>query len=144
MLWELEPIEMTSHSVTAGIGLDLPVRNRNQGYVQAAISQLESAQRRREFLELTIRREVAAAYAVHDRVLRAEQIFLTGVYTQASANLKTVFQTYELGSKSLLDYIAEQRRFVEVENGYVDVLLELYHSRLAIDKAISSPELRGK
>jgi outer membrane protein, heavy metal efflux system len=141
---ELEPIEMTSHSVRAGISLDLPVRNKNQGAVEAAISQLESAQRRREYIELTIRREVASAYASYERALRAEQIFRMGVYEQASANLRVVYQTYELGSKSLLDYIAEQRRFIDVQNGYVDALLELYQSHLAIDKAIYSTQLRSK
>jgi outer membrane protein, heavy metal efflux system len=138
---ELAPIEMTSHSVVGGIKIDLPIRNRNQGEIAAAIYEMEAAQKRREFTELSVRREVASAYAQYERSMRALAIFRTGVLGEARENLKVVHQTYELGAKPLMDYIAEQRRFVEVENGFVDALLETYMSHLEIQEATNSPGL---
>jgi len=137
----LAPIEMTSHSVTFGVMIDLPVRNKNQGMIEAAVAQAEAARLRREFLELTIRREVAAGYARYERAARAMEIFRVGVRGQADANLEIIRQTYELGSKSLLDYIAEQRRFYEVEAEFVDAVLNTYQSRVEIRRASGSPEL---
>ena len=137
----LAPVEMTSHAVTFGVMIDLPVRNRNQGMIEAAIAQGEAARRRREFLELTIRREVAAAYARYERASRAMEIFRVGVRGQADANLKVIRQTYELGSKTLLDYIAEQRRFYEVEAEFVDAVLNTYQARVEVSRAASTPGL---
>jgi outer membrane protein, heavy metal efflux system len=140
----LSPIDMTSHSVVAGVTLTLPVRNKNQGSVAAAVAELEAARRRREFAELTIRREVAASYAQYERTMRALGIFRTGVLEGAKQNLKVIYQTYELGSKNLSDYIGEQRRFIDIENEYVDSLLDTYLARLEVERAIASPELVTK
>jgi outer membrane protein, heavy metal efflux system len=137
----LAPIEMTSHSVTFGVMIDLPVRNKNQGTIEAAVAQSEAARRRREFLELTIRREVASAYARYDRSARAMEIFRVGVRGQADANLEVIRKTYELGSKTLLDYIAEQRRFYEVESEFVDAILSTYQARVEVSRASGAPEL---
>lgn len=103
-----------------------------------------AARSRREFAELTVRLEVAAAYAQYDRALRAEKIFRAGVREPARANLDVVRQSYELGSKSLLDYIAEQRRFIELENDFIDAQLAAYNGSVEILRATASPELIKK
>jgi outer membrane protein, heavy metal efflux system len=138
----LRPIDSTFNFFTFGVTLNLPVRNRNQGMIAAAILEEEAARRRREFGELTIRREVTAAYARYQSAARAMQIYRVGVREQASANLQVVRQTYELGSKPLFDYIAEQRRFIEVESSFIDAQLETYLARVEILKATASPELK--
>ncbi|HSE17331.1 MAG TPA: TolC family protein [Pyrinomonadaceae bacterium] len=138
---QLVPVQGVFHSLSAGIRLDLPVRNKNQGAIAAAIAENDAAKRRREFAELTVRTEVASAFARYQRATRAAEIYRVGVREQASSNLNVIRQTYELGSKTLLDYIAEQRRFIELENGYIDALLETYLARVEIQRAASEPRL---
>ena len=137
----LAPIDETFHSVTFGVSLTLPVRDRNLGAIEAASAELEAARRRREFLELTVRREVAAAYAAYEAAARASEIYRVGVRGQAGQNLTVIRKTYELGAKTLLDYIAEQRRFIELENDYVNSILETYLARVRVAGAAASPEL---
>jgi len=49
-----------------------------------------------------------------------------------------VRQTYELGSKTLFDYISEQRRFIDLENGYIDALLDTYKkARVEVERAVA-------
>jgi cobalt-zinc-cadmium efflux system outer membrane protein len=134
----LQPVQGNFNYLTFGVSLDLPVRNKNQGAIEAAVAQSEAVKTRREFVELTIRREVAAAYARYTSAARAAEIFRVGVRDQANQNLDVVRQTYELGSKTLLDYIAEQRRYIELENGYIDALLDTYKARVEIERAIAS------
>ena len=88
-----------------------------------------------------MRREVASAYAQYDRAVRAEEIFRVGARDAAKANLDVVRQTYELGSKTLIDYIGEQRRFIELENDFIDAQLAVYNARVDIARATASPEL---
>ena len=109
--------------------------------MEAAAAELEAARRRREFLELTVRREVAAAYAAYESAARASEIYRVGVRGQAGQNLSVIRRTYELGSKTLLDYIAEQRRYIELENDYVDSILETYLARVRVASASAAPEL---
>lgn len=136
---QLRPIRSTFHYFTVGVSLELPVRNKNQGAIEAAVAEAEAAKRRREFLELTVRREVASAYAQYNSAARAAEIFRVGVKDQANANLDVVRQTYELGSKTLIDYLGEQRRFIDLQNGYVDALLDTYKARVEIERAVASP-----
>jgi cobalt-zinc-cadmium efflux system outer membrane protein len=137
----LAPIENTANSVTFGVTVTLPVRDKNVGATEAALAELDAAKRRREFMELTARREVAAAYASYEASARASEIYRVGVRGQAGQNLVVIRKTYELGSKTLLDYIAEQRRYIELENDYVDSLLETYRARVRVALASAAPEL---
>jgi outer membrane protein, heavy metal efflux system len=137
----LAPIDDTFHSVTFGISVTLPVRDKNVGAIEAASAELEAARRRREFLELTVRREVAAAYAAYEAAARASEIYRVGVRGQAGQNLSVIRKTYELGAKTLLDYIGEQRRYIELENDYVNSILEAYLARVRVASVAASPEL---
>ena len=136
-----QPIESNFHSLRFGVSIMLPVRNANQGMIEAAVAESAAAKSRREFAELTVRREVTAAYAQYDRAVRAREIFRVGVREPARANLDVLRQTYELGSKTLLDYIAEQRRFIELENDFIDAQLAVYTARVEIQRATAAPEL---
>ncbi|CAN5485542.1 TolC family protein [soil metagenome] len=140
----LQPIESIFHFFTFGVEIDLPVRNRNQGLIEAAIFEQQAAQKRIEFGELTVRREINVAFARYNRAVRALSIFQNGVRDQASANLQVVWQTYELGKRNLSEYIAEERRFLEIENELVDVLLETYLARIEILRAANAAELIKK
>ena len=137
----LSPIMKKMNVVTFGVTLSLAVRNKNQGSIEAAVAQSEASKKRREFAELTVRREVAAAYALYERTARAMEIFRVGVREPARANLDVVRQTYELGSKTLIDYIGEQRRFIELENDFIDAELAVYNARVDIARATYSLEL---
>jgi cobalt-zinc-cadmium efflux system outer membrane protein len=135
----LRPVQDVFHFLTFGVSLELPVRNKNRGAIEAAAAQREAVTRRREFAELTVRREVAAAYARYTSAGRAMEIYRVGVRDQANKNLNVVRQTYELGSKTLIDYIGEQRRFIELENSYIDALLDTYKARVEVERAVAAP-----
>jgi len=140
----LRPVQDVFHFFTFGVEIDLPVFNRNQGAVEAATFDQQAATRRTEFGELTIRREVATAFARYNRAARSLSIFQNGVRDQAQANLQVIWQTYELGASSLLDYIAEQRRFLEIENELIDAQFETYSAHIETMRATNAPELRKK
>jgi copper/silver efflux system protein len=137
----LQPVSGGFHYLKFGVSLDLPVRNKNQGAVEAAIAESEAAKRRREFAELAVRHGVASAYAQYERSVRAMEIFRVGVNEQAKANLNVVRQTYELGSKTLIDYLVEQRHFIDLENDFIDAQLAAYNARVQVAQATASPEL---
>jgi cobalt-zinc-cadmium efflux system outer membrane protein len=140
----LRPIMETMHFFTFGVRLNIPVTNRNQGAVEAARLEGDAARDRRAFGELTIKSEIASAYARYNRALRAMEIYRVGVRDQAGANLDVVRQTYDLGSKTLLDYVGEHHRFIATENGFIDAELEAYRALVDILRATYASELINK
>jgi cobalt-zinc-cadmium efflux system outer membrane protein len=133
------PVMGVFHNLTFGVRLSLPVRNRNQGNIESALASAEAARSRREFAELVVRNEVAAAYARFERAQSALAVYRDGVRGQAERNLDVIHQTYTLGQKTALDYVSEQRRFIEVETGYTEVLKEYFNSFVEIERAAGTP-----
>ncbi len=141
---QLRPVQGIFHSLKFGVTLEIPVRNRNQGNIAAAAEMREAARNRREFGELIVRREVATAFARYESSAKAMEIFRVGVRGQASANLDVVRQTYELGSRNLIEYLIEARRYIEIENEFIDMQLAVYQSIVEMLRATNSPELIKK
>jgi cobalt-zinc-cadmium efflux system outer membrane protein len=137
---ELRPIDDVFHYVGAGVSITLPVRNQNQGNIAAALASTTAAQRRLAFVTLTIRQEVTAAFTQYEAVQRALDIYTQGVREVARQNLEVVRQTYTLGRATLLDVIAEQRRYIDVETGYTDALKHVYDAVVDIERAVGTLE----
>jgi len=114
----------------------LPVRNRNEGNIAAAMAAARAAERRVEFAVLTVQQEVAAAFTQYEAAQRSLQLYERGVRDVAGRNLEVVRRAYELGRGSLLDVIAEQRRYIEIENGYTDALKQVYDAAVDIERAV--------
>lgn len=126
------PVQGVFHYLAAGVSINLPTRNKNQGAIETAVAQREEAKRRREYAELIAARELAAAVVSRDKALESLRIFRDGVRGQASQNLEVVRRTYELGRTQLLDVISEQRRFIDIEMGYTDVLSRYYQAQVRL------------
>ena len=131
------PIQDTFHYVGGGVTIMLPVRNRNQGNVAAATAEAQGAERKREAAELIIRQEVAAAFTQLDAAQRAREIYTRGVRDVAGRNLGVVRQAYELGRIPVLDVIAEQRRYIDIEMGYTDALKLVNDAGIEIQRAVA-------
>lgn len=137
----LVPVTGVFHNLTFGVRLTLPARNKNQGLIEAALAAEEAARKRREFAELVARNEVAAAYARMEKAGEALAVYRDRVRETAMGNLDVMKKAYELGRNNLLDYIAEQRRFIEVETSYTDLLKERLSALIEIERAAGLPLL---
>ncbi|HJQ66485.1 MAG TPA: TolC family protein, partial [Gemmatimonadales bacterium] len=132
------PIQDVFHYFGGGVSITLPLRNRNQGNIAAARAEANAADRRQEFLLLTVRQEVNSAFTQYDAARRSLEIFERGVRDVARRNLDVVRQTYQLGRGSVLDVIAEQRRYIEIENGYTEALKQVYDASVDIERVIGT------
>jgi outer membrane protein, heavy metal efflux system len=132
------PIQDVFHYFGGGVSVTLPVRNRNGGNIAAARASTRAAERRVEFAELTARQEIQAAFRQHEAARRSLDIYERGVRNVARRNLDVVRQAYELGRGSLLDVIAEQRRYIEIENGYTDALKRVYDAATDVERAVGT------
>ena len=132
------PIQDVFHYFGGGVTVTLPVRNRNEGNVAAATAETRAAQHRVELAGLVARQEVESAFVQHAAAERALRLYEEGVRTVAGRNLDVVRQTYTLGRSMLLEVIAEQRRYIEIETGYTEALRQVYDAGVEIERAVGA------
>lgn len=134
----LRPIRQTFNYANFGLNISLPVFNRNQGAVAAGSAAINSAHSRSAAVDLTLRHEVAQNLIRYKGAQARVAVYGSGVRDQAAKNLDVVRQVYRYGRSTLLDVIAEQRRFIDIETGYTGVLAGAYAARVALEQAVGT------
>jgi cobalt-zinc-cadmium efflux system outer membrane protein len=133
------PLRDKDNVLTAGISITLPFRNRNQGNIEAAVARSRAARLRREALERSAAKEILASINRYDAARRALELFDRGVLGQSQENLRIVRGAYELGELRLLDVINEQRRVLETQRAYTDLLRDANVALAELERAIGAP-----
>ena len=131
----LEPIRGVFHYVSAGATISVPMLNRNQGELAAARAERAGAESAYEAARLAADTERAAARTLDKHARQAVGAY-TGAQMLARRNLSVVEQSYQLGRVTIFDVLAEQRRYLDVERAYTDVLSAAYGARTALNQAL--------
>ncbi|MGH2392754.1 MAG: hypothetical protein ACRDGH_04535, partial [Candidatus Limnocylindria bacterium] len=67
---------------------------------------------------------------------RSLALYARGVRGVARRNLDVVRQSQGLGRIPLLELIAEQRRYIEIEMGYTDALKQAWDGTVEVERAV--------
>ena len=70
---------------------------------------------------------------------RALQLFDSGVIAQSQENLHVVRGAYDLGELRLLDVINEQRRLIETQRAYTELLRDAFVAAVELERATGAP-----
>ncbi len=134
----LSPIRQTFNYATFGLNINLPLFNRNQGAAAADTAAIQAARSQVAAVDLVLRHEVAQNLTRFEAAQARVAVYRTGVRDQATRNLGVVRQTYSYGRTTLLDVIAEQRRDIDIETGYTEILLGAYASHIALEQIVGT------
>lgn len=121
--------------LSAGAMVTVPLGNRQQGSIAAAVAAREGAEARLDAARLAAASEVAEARAWNDQARSAVTLYGEEIRPLARRNLETVRETYQLGRATVFDVLAEQRRYLEAERAYTQVLTEAFASRVSLRRA---------
>jgi len=143
-LTEVGGMSSTSSDTQLGLRLSMPIPlfDRNQGGRAAARARQEAAASRRLALERSIAAEVEAAAA---RLTSTEQIlalYEQGIIPQLAENLNLTQEAYRLGEVGIISVIDEQRKFFEVNDGYLSALHGRQLASIKLETAVAA-ELSG-
>lgn len=134
----LRPIRQTFNYAVLGLEITLPLFNRNQGAIAAGTSAITAARSSTAAVDLLLKQEVTQSLVRYNGAQARTAVYRSGVRDQASRNLDVVRQVYGYGRIPLLDVIAEQRRYIDIETGYTDVLFDAYLARVALEQAVGT------
>ncbi len=121
---EVGGLSSTSSDTQLGLRLSMPIPvfDRNSGGRAAAHARMDAADSRRLALERTITAEVEAAISRLSSSERILDLFEQGIIPQLTENLKLIQEAYRLGEVGILSVIDEQKKFFEVNDGYLSAL----------------------
>lgn len=112
----------TDYQIGLKLSIPLSVYDRNQAALKEAQVRKSSAEIRQSFIRQSIEREVEAAHASLTMAEKSVTIYVTEILPQLTENLKLVQEAYRLGEVGILAVIEEQKKFIEVNDGYLTAL----------------------
>jgi len=107
-----------------GLKLSVPLQffDQNQAGIREAQARKSSAETRQAFVRQSIEREVEAAHARLASAEKSLNIYAKDIIPQLTENLKLVQEAYRLGEVGILAVIEEQKKFIDVNDGYLTAL----------------------
>lgn len=134
----LRPIRQTFNYAVFGLDISLPLFNRNQGTVQADTAAIQAARSQVAAADLALRHEVAQSLLRYNGAQARVALYRAGVRDQAARNLDVLRQSFSYGRSTLLEVLTEQRRYLDIETEYVDILRSAYAARVALEQAVGT------
>lgn len=120
----------------AGVQVDLPFRNRNQGNVESATADVRAAEANLAATEAIVRAEVAAAQVEYEMRRRQVREFLGRFRAQAAESSKIAQAAYRLGGADLLRLLDAERLRIDVDVLNYRAMMEYRQSIVALRTAL--------
>ena len=141
---ELGSMSASSSDTQLGLRLSMPIPvfDRNRGGQAAARARLNAADSRRLALERSITAEVQAAVSRLSASERILALFERGIIPQLQENLKLTQEAYRIGEIGILSVINEQKKFFEVNDGYLSAQHSTRVASIKLESAVAT-ELTG-
>jgi outer membrane protein, heavy metal efflux system len=132
----------TAYGVAVKLSMPIPLFDRNQAGVQEARARRSSSESRLSAAILAVEREVETSRAT---LLGAEKIlslYRGTIMPQLEENLQLTREAYRLGEIGILAVIQEQKKFFEVNDGFLTALHDRQAALVKLESAVAV-ELTG-
>lgn len=133
------PLVDEDQLINAGVGISLPIFNRNQGAKLEAAAAIEQAKRLRELTEHQIRAEVESAVARLRAADNAIEVFREDVIERSAENVRTMKAAYEAGAFTISEFLAERRRFIDAQRELSEAMTERAIALIDLQAAVAEP-----
>lgn len=128
-----ELLEQTGQrALRPGVGITLPLFNRNRGEIQALLAATEQARLAREALVARIRAEVSQAAVVYEAAMAQEDALETSVLAPARENRRLLEVTYREGKIGLPVLLLVRNQVIDSELEYWDAWLTAREARVEL------------
>lgn len=132
----------TDYIIGIKLSIPLPVFDRNQAGVQEAHAKLNSTESRLAAAIANVEREVEATFSGYLKSEQVLSLYQGSVLPQLEENLSLVQEAYRLGEVGILEVIQEQKKFSEVNDGYLAALHDRQTALVKLESAVAF-ELTG-
>lgn len=131
--------ELDRESASMGVGLTIPLWNRNRGATAAATAQQSATLAEVRALALELETSLVRASVAYRRALAAVRLHQEGWTSAARQSLDIVTFSFENGEASLLDVLDAQRSYLSVGLAEAESWARLKLARADIERLIAGP-----
>ena len=132
----------TAYTIGVRLSMPIPVFDRNQAGIQEARARKTSSESRLATATRIVEQEVESAYASIQQAASMLSLYKGDIIPQLEENLKLTQEAYRLGEVGILAVIQEQKKFFEVNDGYLTALHDRQTALVKLESVIAS-ELTG-
>ena len=135
----IEQVPSGTSSYTFGVGIEIPVSNRNQGERAKALIEKKKAQNQQQFLTNQVMSDVDKALVAFEKQKHRVDLYRTGVITKVN-NIQTMTQiAMKAGESSTLDLLDAIRTRRDTLAGFYQTLFDYQMSLLDLELATATP-----
>jgi cobalt-zinc-cadmium efflux system outer membrane protein len=135
----VEQVPSGTSSYTFGVGITLPVSDRNQGERAKALIEKRKAQNQEQFLTNQVMSDVDKALVAFEKQKHRVDLYRTGVITKVN-NIQTMTQiAMKAGESSTLDLLDAIRTRRDTLAGFYQTLFDYQMSLLDLELATATP-----
>ena len=120
------------------LSLPIPVFDKNQAGVQEARARRSSAESRLLAARRNIELEVDTAYNSYQNSEKILSLYKANIIPQLEENLHLTQEAYRLGEAGILAVIQEQKKFLEVSEGYLTALHDRQAALVKLEAAVAT------
>jgi len=121
-------------SIAFGVGLPLPLFNRNQGNIAAVKHELDRAQAARRAVRTSLKAELIQAHAEFTSAHRRVLTLRSKVIPAMEQAFEAAHEGYRQGKFGFLDMLDAQRGLFEAQAAMVDALADYHAARVSIER----------
>jgi len=129
--------------LNAQVGIMLPVFNRNQGALYAAVSDLRRKEAEVERMQLSLRDQLAQAFQRYQNARQQVERYRDQILPRAQEVLQLVNTGYRQGELTFLQVLVAQRTYFQTNLTYLAALTEYQKSTVALSGLLLTEESEG-
>src|SRR5215470_11945327 len=135
----IEQVPSGSSSYTFGVGIELPISNRNQGERAKALIEKKKAQNQEQFLTNQVLSDVDKAFVAFEKQKHRVDLYRSGVITKVNDIQNKTQIALNAGESSTLDLLDAIRTRRDTLSNFYQTLFDYQMSLLDIEFATATP-----
>lgn len=125
--------------VEFGIGIPLPLFDRNTGNIGAALAEAEQARQEQRATQLALRTELARQWQEAKTALAEAQTIRDAMLSAAEEAFQSAEEAYRSGKLEYLDMLDAQQTLAGIRRQHIEALAEAHRSVTGLERLIGKP-----
>ncbi|MBL4590964.1 MAG: TolC family protein [Phycisphaerales bacterium] len=125
-------------TVDLGLGIEIPLFDRNQGEVRATLAERLTASSQLRSVQLELTAEVSNAWSVYQSALSSSSRYRSQLLPKAERTLDLTRQAYQSGKADYLRLLDAQQVVIESRIAYIDTLQQLHAAAALLNELSQS------
>lgn len=121
-----------------GIGIEIPLFDRNQGEIQATLAERLSVSAQYQSVQLELASQVAQAWSVYQSTRSAVERYQNQLLPMAEQTLELTRQAYQSGKANYLRLLDAQQVMIESQISYIDTVEQLHMTAILLNELSQS------